>query len=128
VSVPGAARQQDAVLSAHQFLDAVNERDAEALAALVTDDAELRLSDDRVWHGPEGARALIGAANEAGLRLIGLHREEHAEDRDGGIWVELRVREVTEEHDLPWIADFFVRDGGVASFALRPTAYEPGVA
>jgi ketosteroid isomerase-like protein len=116
------------VLNAYQFLDAVNERDADALAALVADDAELRLSDDRVWRGTDGARALIEAAEDQRLRLIGLHREEHAEDRDGGVWVELRVREVTEEHDVPRIADFFVRDGDVASFALRPAAYEPGLA
>ncbi|MEA2249219.1 MAG: hypothetical protein QOH46_3748, partial [Solirubrobacteraceae bacterium] len=30
MSVPGTARQQDAVLGAYQFLDAVNERDADA--------------------------------------------------------------------------------------------------
>lgn len=128
VSVPGTARQQDAVLSAYQFLDALNERDADAIAALVTDDVEIRTSDDRVWRGTEGARAVLGAARDARLRLIPLHREEHAEDRDDGIWVELRVREVTEEHDVPRIADFFVRDGAVASFALRPAPYEPGLA
>jgi ketosteroid isomerase-like protein len=93
---PAHGRQQDAVLSARQFLNAVNECDAEALAALVTEDAQLRLYDGRIWRGPDGARALVGAAKDARLRLIGLHREEHAEDRDGGTWVELRVREVTD--------------------------------
>ncbi|MEA2384883.1 MAG: hypothetical protein QOH72_4854 [Solirubrobacteraceae bacterium] len=128
MSVPGTTRQQDAVLSAYQFLDALNERDPDALAALVTDDVRIRTSDDRVRRGTDGARELLDAAGDTRLRLIPLHREEHAEDRDGGVWVELRVREVTEEHDVPRIADFFVRDGDIASFALRPAPFEPGLA
>ena len=128
MAVPGTIKHQDAVLTAYRFLDAFNEREPDALAAVVTDDVELRTSDGRVWQGPDGARALLDAAREAKLRLIPLHRNEHAEERDGVIWVEIRVRELTEEADVPRIADFVVRDGDVASFSLRPAPYEPGIA
>lgn len=124
-----AVRQQDAILTAYRFLDALNEREPDAMAAVVTDDAELRTSDGRVWRGGlDGARALIDAARQAKLRLIPLHRREHAEERGGVVWVELLVREVVEDADLPRIADIVVRDGRVASFALRPARYEPGLA
>jgi hypothetical protein len=128
VAVAGTARQQDAVLTAYRFLDAFNERDADALAELLTDDAELRTSDGRLWRGRDGARRLLEAAERGQLRLIPLHRGEHAEDRDPVVWVELRVREVVEDADIPGIADFMVRDGDIAVFALRPAPYEPGLA
>jgi hypothetical protein len=127
VAVPGTIKQQDAVLAAYRFLDALNEREPQALAALVTGDVELRTSDGRLWQGVDGARALLDAAREMKLRLIPLHRNEHAEDRDGVVWVELRVREVVEDADVARIADFVVRDGDVASFALRPAPFEPGI-
>jgi hypothetical protein len=38
------------------------------------------------------------------------------------------VREVVEDADIPEIADFMVRDGDIALFALRPAPYEPGLA
>jgi ketosteroid isomerase-like protein len=128
VAVPGTARQQDAVLAAYRFLDAFNERDPDALAALVTEDVEIRTSDGRVWPGVDGARALLDAARENKLRLIPLHRHEHAEDHDGEVRVELWVREVLEDADVPRIADFVVRDGDVASFAMRDAPFEPGLA
>ncbi|MEA2287727.1 MAG: hypothetical protein QOJ21_3770 [Solirubrobacteraceae bacterium] len=128
MSVPGTTSEQDAVLAAYQFLDAFNERDADALAALITGDAELRTSDGRVWTGVDGARELLDAAQNLKLRLIPLHRHEHAEDRDRAVWVELWVRELVEDGDVAKIADIVVRDGAVASFALRDVPFEPGIA
>jgi ketosteroid isomerase-like protein len=128
MAVGGTAKQQAAVLTAYQFLDAFNEREADALATLVIDDAELRTSDERVWRGPAGARELLDEAGTMGLRLIPLHRGEHSEHRDGDVWVELRVRELVEDADVPRIADFVVRGGRILSFALRPAGYEPGLA
>ena len=128
MSVPGTTSEQDAVLAAYQFLDAFNERDADALAALITGDAELRTSDGRVWTGVDGARELLDAARNMKLRLIPLHRHEHAEGRNGAVWVELWVRELVEDGDVPKIADIVVHDGAVASFALRDVPFEPGIA
>jgi ketosteroid isomerase-like protein len=115
-----AVRQEDAVLAARRFLDAFNERDVEAMRALVTDDAELSITDGRSWTGADGAEELLDAARELDLRLIPLQRGEHAEERDGVVYVELRVRELIRFDDVERIADFVVRDGHVASFALRP--------
>jgi hypothetical protein len=119
VALRDTIRQQDAILAALQFLDAFNERDFEALRPLITDDAELRTFDGRLWRGIDGARSLLDTAKEMELRLIPLHRGEHAEERDGAIWVELRVRELVGADDIERIADFQIRDGRVASFALR---------
>jgi hypothetical protein len=121
VAVGDAVRQEDAVLAARRFLDAFNERDVDAMEALVTEGVELRLTD-RAWKGREGARDLLETASELQLRLIPLHRGEHAEERDGDVLVELRVRELIGYDDVERIADFVTRNGHVASFALRPVA------
>lgn len=128
MAVPGTVREQDAVLAAYRLLDAINERDADALDAVTTDDVELRTSDGREWRGQDGARALLDEAHRTKLRLIPLHRGEHAEDRGDGVWVELRVREITAEDDEPRIADLVARGDQVASMTLRPAPYEPGIA
>jgi ketosteroid isomerase-like protein len=120
VAVADDVKQQDAVHAARQFLDAFNERDLDAMRAVVTDDVELRISDGRIWRGIDGARELLDTAREMELRLIPLHRGEHAEERDGDVRVELRVRELIRYDDIERIADFVVRDGDIASFALRP--------
>jgi hypothetical protein len=109
----------DAVLAARLFLDAVNERDLEALRAVVTDDVMMRLADGREWLGTDGAREFIDAAREMELRVIPLHRGEHAEEREGVVHVEMRVRELLRYDDIERIADFDVRGGRVAAFALR---------
>jgi ketosteroid isomerase-like protein len=122
VAVADSVKQADAVLTARRFLDAFNERDFDALRAVVTDDVELRTSDGRVWSGVDGAAALLEHARRAELRLIPLHRGEHAEERDGPVFVELRVRELMRWDDYERIADFTVFDARVAHFALRPVA------
>jgi limonene-1,2-epoxide hydrolase len=112
-------QRADALLAARRFLDAFNERDFDALRALITDDVELRTVDGRAWRGVDGARDLLDEARKMNLRVIGLHRGEHAEERDGSVWVELRVRELIGNADIERIADFEIRQGRIASFALR---------
>jgi ketosteroid isomerase-like protein len=120
VAVGDTVREQDAVLAARRLLDAFNERDFDALRADVTDDVELRLSDGRVWRGADGARQMLAEARDTELRLIPLHRDEHSEERDGVVYVELRVLELLRYESHERIADFQVRDGHVASLTLRP--------
>ena len=110
----------DSVLAARLFFDAVNERDFDALRAVTTDDVVVRLADGREWIGVDGAREFLDTAREMELRLIPLHRGEHAEEREGVVHVEMRVRELIRYDDIERLADFDVRDGHVASFALRP--------
>jgi ketosteroid isomerase-like protein len=110
----------DSVLAAYRFFDAVNERDFDALHALITDDVTMRLTDGREWSGPDGAREFLDVARELELRLIPLHRGEHAEERDGVVHVEMRVRELIRYDDIERLADFDVRGGHIAAFALRP--------
>jgi hypothetical protein len=96
------------------------------MRAVVADDVQLRLADGRVFRGIDGARELIDTARAEELRLIPLHRGMHAEERvshgegEGDVYVEMRVRELVRYDDIERIADFSVRDGDVASFALRP--------
>src|SRR3954447_16015759 len=105
MAVGDAIRQEDALLAARRFLDAFNERDVEAMQALVTDDVELRITGGRVWQGSQRARDLLDTAAEMQLRLIPLHRGEHAEERNGDVLVELRVRELIGYDDIERIAD-----------------------
>jgi ketosteroid isomerase-like protein len=121
VAVADDVRQQDAVHRARLFLDALNERDADAMRAVVTDDVEIRLVDGRSWQGADGVAGFLDTAREMELRVIPLHRGQHAEERegDGVVYVEMRVRELIRYDDIERIADFTVRDGHVASFALR---------
>jgi hypothetical protein len=112
----------DAILDAGLFLDAFNERDFEAMRAIVTDHVELRTSDRRVWRGIDGARELLDVARDMEMRLIPLHRGEHAAERDGFVWVEKRVREVIGRDDHERVADFEIGARQVASFALRRAA------
>jgi ketosteroid isomerase-like protein len=120
VAVGDTVREQDAVLAARRFLDAFNERDVDALRADVTEDVELRLSEERVWRGVDRARHLLAEARETELRLIPLHRNEHSEERDGVVYVALRVLELLRYESHERIADFRVREGHVASLTLRP--------
>jgi hypothetical protein len=120
VAVGDDVRQEDAVQRARLFLDALNERDADAMGAVTTDDVNVRLVDGRAWQGADALAEFLDAAREMELRVIPLHRGESAEERDGVVFVELRVRELLRYDDIERIADFEVRDGHVASFGLRP--------
>jgi hypothetical protein len=120
VAVGDDVRQEDALHRARLFLDALNERDADAMRAVTTDDVEIRLVDGRSWRGPDGLAEFLDTARELELRVIPLHRGEHAEERDGVVHVQLQVRELIGYDDIERIADFAVRDGHLASFGLRP--------
>jgi hypothetical protein len=120
VAVGDDVRQQDALHYAHLFVDALNERDADAMRAVLADDVELRLVDGRSWRGAESVAAFLDTVREMELRVIPLHRDELAGERDRVVYVELRVREVLRYDDIERIADFAVRDDRLTSFVLRP--------
>jgi limonene-1,2-epoxide hydrolase len=110
---------QDALAVARRFIDAFNDRDADALREVITEDAELREYSGRTFHGHDGAAALLDAAEELGLRLFPF-RPGAAEARDGRVQVRLPVREVIGTADIERVAIFEIRDGRVARFAVRP--------
>ncbi|MEA2269841.1 MAG: SnoaL-like domain [Solirubrobacteraceae bacterium] len=112
---------QDARAVAHRFIDALNARDLDALLQLVTDDAELRRFRRDPLHGRDGARTLLGEAEEDDLRFVPL-RGETVEARDDHARVTLPVRELIGPDDIERVVEFVIRDGRVAAFAVHPMA------
>jgi limonene-1,2-epoxide hydrolase len=109
---------QDALAVARRFIDAFNDRDADALSELVTDDVELRKYSGEALHGRERVRALLDAAEDLDLRLFPF-RPGSVEARDGAVEARLPVREVIGTADIERVAVFEIRDGRVATFAVR---------
>jgi hypothetical protein len=110
---------QDARAVARRFLDAFNARDREALRALVTEDAEFRRPRDEVLRGPEGAGKLLAAAEDLDLRLVPF-RDATVDEQDGRIRVAMPVRELIGPDDIERVAEFEIRDGHIAAFAMQP--------
>jgi ketosteroid isomerase-like protein len=111
---------QDARATVRRFIDALNARDPDALCGLITDDARMRLLTGPEHAGPAGARALIAAIETRGLRFVPLRRET-VEGHGGAVHVRLPVRELIGPDDIERIAEFEIRDGRVAAFAIRFT-------
>jgi hypothetical protein len=102
-----------------RFIDAFNTRDVEGLRRLVREDAELRTMSGRVLHGHDGLRPLLEAADEFDLRLVPLHPPTAEHDGET-IRVTVPLRELIGPDDIERRAEFEVRDGRIAAFAVRP--------
>jgi ketosteroid isomerase-like protein len=113
------AGTQDARAVARDFIEALNGRDLDAMARLVADDAAFRTAGAELPRGQEGLRALVAAAEDVNLRLVPF-RPPSAEEVDGQVHVRLPVRELIGSDDIERVAEFEVRDGRVAAFAVRP--------
>lgn len=109
---------QDARATVRRFIEALNARDADALRAIITDDARMRLLTGPEMHGESAARTLIAAAEVKDLRLVPLHGETVSEHR-GVIHVRQPVRELIGPDDIERVAEFEIRDGRIAGFGLR---------
>jgi hypothetical protein len=105
---------------ARRFIDAFNDRDLDALRALITDDAQFLRADGEPLRGHDGADALLRAAEEAELRLVPFRDGIVREDDDGHVHVAIPVRELVGPDDIERLAVFEVRDGRIAAFAVGP--------
>jgi limonene-1,2-epoxide hydrolase len=110
---------QSARAVARGFIEAFNDRDLDALRALITEDAEFRKPSGELLHGPDGLEALVRSAEEMNVRLVAL-RDGTVEERDDLWRLTLPVRELIGPDDIERSAEFELRDGHVAAFALRP--------
>jgi limonene-1,2-epoxide hydrolase len=106
--------------AARRFIAAFNERDAEALRKLVTDDVALRKVNGDALRGEDGLRALLEAAEDLDLRLVPLRSGTVEQGSDGTARVAIPLRELIGPDDIERVAEFEVRDGRIAAFAVRP--------
>ncbi|MEA2230030.1 MAG: Limonene,2-epoxide hydrolase catalytic domain [Solirubrobacteraceae bacterium] len=113
----GVARDARAI--AHRFIEAFNQRDADALLAVLADDAELRPLGSAPLRGHDGARALLADAEERELRFVELRGETAERLDEGRVRLTVPVRELIGPDDIERIAAFEVRDGRIASFTVR---------
>jgi hypothetical protein len=114
---PGTAT--DALTVVRDFIEAFNERDAEALGRLATGDVEIRMTGGEALRADDGPPSLIQHAEREDLRLVPLGHGA-AEDLDGRVRVTLPVRELIGPDDIERIAEVEIRDGRVEAVVLRP--------
>jgi hypothetical protein len=109
----------DAREIALRFIDAFNIRDDAALRALVAEDAELRSLSGTALRGHDGLQALLRVAEEHDVRMVPLRPPEV--ERDGDVTrVTVPLRELIGPDDIERSAEFEIRDGRIAGFAVRP--------
>jgi hypothetical protein len=113
--VDAATVPADAADLALRFIDALNNRDSDAVIELVTDDTEFRNpKGGAVLRGYDGARALVAAAADMSLRLLPKGDPELA--NDGRVAVPLRV--IAGSDEVHGTAFLEVRDGKLAAFEV----------
>jgi hypothetical protein len=110
----GASASASAEL-ARRFIEALNARDVDGLRALVTDYVEFRNRQGRSFHGHDGVRDVVRAADDASV-LLTRAGDEHVED--GGERVSVPVNVVVGRDKIAGTAVFDVRDGKVAGFEV----------
>ncbi|MGO9489670.1 MAG: nuclear transport factor 2 family protein [Solirubrobacteraceae bacterium] len=107
-----------AVMLTRLFIEALNARDLDGLATLVSEDVEFRNRlDGRDLHGRHGLEAVVHAAEQAHLRLARLDGEE-VTALEGGTLIMVPVLEVIGSSEIRGHAIFEVRDGKIAAFEL----------
>ena len=111
----------DAREIALRFIDAFNIRDDAALRTLVAEDAEFRTLGGTALRGHDGLAALLKAAEEHELRMVPLRPPEIEREGDA-VRVIVPLRELIGRDDIERRAEFEVRDGRIAGFAVRPFA------
>ena len=100
---------------ARRFIEAIDARDVDGLRALATEDVEFRNRQGRSFHGYDGARDVVRAAEHSGLLLVATGR---AQIDDGGSRLSLPVSVVLGRDRLTGTAEFRIRDGKVAAFEV----------
>ncbi len=99
------------------FIEAFNARDVETLRAAVTEDVHPRTPQGAALRGYEGVDHVVRAAPELLLVRQGAERVEE----DAGVTrVSVPLRELVRKGELQGTAEFEVRDGRIAAFAVVP--------
>jgi ketosteroid isomerase-like protein len=109
-------RSEDYVVALTRlFIEAFNARDYEAVRALVSDDVELRGPNGSSLRGHPAASELLETAGHLDLLIVRTALEELQPD-DGGVRVNVPIRELAGREELFRTAVFRVRDGAITSF------------
>ena len=113
-----ARRSDDYVVALTRlFIEAFNARDYEAVRALVSDDVELRGPNGSVLRGHPAASELLETAGHLDLLVVRTALEE-VEPDDGGVWVNVPIRELVRREELFRTAVFRVGGGAITSFEM----------
>lgn len=101
----------------HRFIEALNARDIDALEELVADNAQFSTPEGKALTGRRGAETLAAAAEDAGVMLAAPGEEAVTEDGDV-VRVAMPVDVIVRGSRLPGTAQFEIRDGKIAEFAV----------
>jgi ketosteroid isomerase-like protein len=113
-----AADVDRAVLLTRLFVEALNARDLEGLATLVSDDVEFRhASGGRSLRGREGLERIVRAAADAHLSLVRRDGEETT-SRDGVLRVAVPLLELVGGAEVHGTATFEVREDKITAFEV----------
>jgi ketosteroid isomerase-like protein len=113
-----AADIDRAALLTRLFVEALNARDAEGLATLVSDDVEFRnAAGGRPLHGREALERIVRAAGRAHLRLVRQGSEEIIATA-GALRIAVPVLELVGSSEIRGTAIFEVTDDKIASFEV----------
>jgi ketosteroid isomerase-like protein len=117
VSIAADAADRAALLT-RLFIEALNARDLDALASIVSEDAEFRNAfGGRTLRGREAVERIVRAAADARLRLVRVGVEE-IRITDGLARVTVPVLELVGGAEIEGRAEFEVRDGAITAFEV----------
>ena len=111
-----ARRSRDYVVALTRlFIEAFNARDYASIRVLVSDEVELRGPNGSSRRGHPAASELLETAGHLDLLIVRTALEE-VEPDDGGLRVEVPIRELARREELFRTAVFGVREGAITSF------------
>jgi hypothetical protein len=99
------------------FIEAFNARDYEAARALVSDDVEVHGPNGSSLRGHPAASELLETAGHLDLVVVRTALEE-VEPDDGGVRVNVPIRELARREELFRTAVFRVHEGAITSFEI----------
>jgi SnoaL-like domain len=113
-----AADIDRAVLLTRLFIEALNARDAEGLATLVSDEVEFRnAAGGRSLHGREALERIVRAGRDAHLTLVRQGLEESVAT-DGPVHIAVPVLELVGSSEIRGTAIFEVSDDKITAFEV----------
>ncbi|HEY4427587.1 MAG TPA: nuclear transport factor 2 family protein [Solirubrobacteraceae bacterium] len=119
MAAPRIAPETDsAVVLTRLFIEALNARDVDGLAHLVSDDVEFRNpAGGRSLRGREALERIVRAAKEARVRLVRRDGEDVSVD-DGVVRVRVPLIEMVGGSEVDATAVFDVRDERISAFEV----------
>jgi hypothetical protein len=113
-----------AVLLTRLFIEALNARDVDGLARLVSDDVEFRRAGGPVLRGRQALERIVRAAADAKLRLSRRDAEAVAAG-EGCVIVTVPVVELIGSSEVDGTAIFEVTDDRITGFEVRSKVFGP---